>query len=192
VEEPTASKKKKTSQSHKISPTPIPKTKRHQRKDYEKVERSDSAPEETIKFSPEPVSKLEKSHELNIHSKKKFQKKGVPGEQILEEPTTSKKERLVQSKEPSPTSIPKDQLPQSERRKRKKTDQKEVSHDVPKETIEFPQESVNELEKTPGATIVFPQEPNSDLEKTPNMTSGSKGKIKTRKSQKKKILEPTP
>jgi hypothetical protein len=39
---------------------------------------------------------------------------------------------------------------------------------------------------------VFPQESISELEKTPKVTSGSKGKLKTRKVQKKQILEPTP
>jgi hypothetical protein len=56
-------------------------------------------------------------------------------------------------------------------RKRKKICQQEVSHDVPKSTIEFPQESVKELEKTPEETIVSPQEPISELEETPKMTS---------------------
>jgi hypothetical protein len=90
-----------------------------------------------------------------------------------------------------PTSSPKDQLPQSERRKRKKIGQKQVSHDVPEETIEFPQESVIEFEKMPKAVIVFPQELISELEETPKMTSGSNGKLKTRKDQKKQISEPT-
>jgi hypothetical protein len=115
MEEPTASKKKKTSQSQKTSPTLIPKTKRKQRKDSGQGECSDSAPEETIELSPEPVSKLEKAHELNIQSRKKCQKKDVPEEQILEDPTTSRKERPSQSKEPSPASIPKNQFPRSER-----------------------------------------------------------------------------
>jgi hypothetical protein len=75
----------------------------------------DSSPEETIELSPDPIIKFEKSHELNIQSRKKYQKKGVPTEQILEEPTTSKKESPAQPKEPSPTLIPKNQLPQSER-----------------------------------------------------------------------------
>jgi hypothetical protein len=48
------------------------------------------------------------------------------------------------------------------------------------------------LEKTPEAAIVFPQESISELEKTPKMTSGSKGKLKMRKVQKKQISEPTP
>jgi hypothetical protein len=111
IEEPTASKKKNTSQSQKPSPTVIPKTKRQQRKNFGQGERSDSAPEETIELSPELVSKLERAHELNIQRKKKFQKKDVPKEQIPEEPTTSRKERSSQYKEPSPTSIPKIQFP---------------------------------------------------------------------------------
>jgi hypothetical protein len=111
IEEPTASKKKRTSQSQKPSPALIPKTKRQQRKNFGQGERSDSAPEETIELSPEPVSKLERAHELNIQSRKKFQKKDVPEEQILEDPTTSRKERSSQSKEPSPASIPKNQFP---------------------------------------------------------------------------------
>jgi hypothetical protein len=48
------------------------------------------------------------------------------------------------------------------------------------------------LEKTPEAVIVSPQEPISELEETPKMTSGSKGKLKMRKAQKKQISEPTP
>jgi hypothetical protein len=48
------------------------------------------------------------------------------------------------------------------------------------------------LEKTPEAAIVFPQELISELEKTPEVKSGSRGKIKMRKVQKKQVLEPTP
>jgi hypothetical protein len=48
VEEPTASKKKKTSQYQKISPTLISKTKRQKRKDSGKGGRLDSSPEATI------------------------------------------------------------------------------------------------------------------------------------------------
>ena len=66
IEDPTASKKKRTSPLHKASLTLIPKTKRQQRKDFGKSEHSDSAPEATIEFSMELVSKLEKAHELNI------------------------------------------------------------------------------------------------------------------------------
>ena len=93
MEDPTASKNKKASQSQKIIPTLIPKTKIQKRKDYGQGERLDSDPEETIELSPEPVSKLEKTHEINIQSRKKCQKKGVSAEQILDEPTTPKKER---------------------------------------------------------------------------------------------------
>jgi len=88
----------------------------------------------------------------------------VLAEQIPEDPTTSKKERPTQSKEPSPTSSPKDQIPQSKRQKRKKTGQREFSHDIPKETIEFPQELVKELEKTPEAVIVSSQEMIGEME----------------------------
>jgi hypothetical protein len=111
----------------------------------------------------------------------------VLAEKNLKEPTTSKKERLSQSKELSPTSIPKDKPPQSEKRKRNKTSQHKVSHDVLEENIEFPQESVNELEKTLEENIVFPQESISELEKNTKMKSGSKGKLKIRKAQKKQI-----
>lgn len=62
----------------------------------------------------------------------------MPEEQILKEPTTSRKERLAQSKGPSPASIPTNQLPRSERQKRKKLGQKEVSYGAPEATIEFP------------------------------------------------------
>jgi hypothetical protein len=48
------------------------------------------------------------------------------------------------------------------------------------------------LEKTLEAAIVFPKEMISELEKTPEVKSGSRGKLKMRKIQKKKILEPTP
>jgi len=66
MKEPTASKKMKTSGPQKTTPSLIPKTKRQQRKDFGKSEHSDSAPEATIEFSMELVSKLEKAHELNI------------------------------------------------------------------------------------------------------------------------------
>jgi hypothetical protein len=184
VGEPTTSRKKKASQSQKISPTLIPKAKRQKRKDSELGERSDSAPEETIELSPEPTNKLEKTHDLNIQSKKKGQKESVSAERILEGPTTSKKEKPAQSKVPSPASSPKDQLPQSKKRKRKKTDQQEVSHDVPEATVELPQESVKELEKTSEVVIVSPQEPVSELEETPKMTSGNKGKLKMKEGSK--------
>jgi hypothetical protein len=47
------------------------------------------------------------------------------------------------------------------------------------------------LEKTPEADIVSPQELISELEETSKMKSGSKGKLKMRKAQRKKISEPT-
>jgi hypothetical protein len=83
IEEPTASRKKRTSQSQKPSPSLVPKTKlpcskRQQRKNFGQGELSDSAPEETIELSLEPVSKLERAHEINIQSRRKFQKKDVP------------------------------------------------------------------------------------------------------------------
>jgi hypothetical protein len=48
------------------------------------------------------------------------------------------------------------------------------------------------LEKTHEEVIVSPQELISELEETPKMTSGSKGKLKMRKDQKKQISDPTP
>jgi hypothetical protein len=44
---------------------------------------------------------------------------------------------LAESKEPSPTLISKNQIPQSERWKRKKQGQKEVSHGLWKRTCDF-------------------------------------------------------
>jgi hypothetical protein len=115
MEDYTASKKNKTSRPQKTSLSLIPKTKRQQKKDSGQGECSDSDPEETIELSLDLVSKLEKAHELNIQSRKKYQKKDVPVEQILEEPTTSRKEIPSQYKEPSPYSIPKYHFPRSER-----------------------------------------------------------------------------
>jgi hypothetical protein len=154
IEEPTASNKKRTSQSQKPSPaliheTKLPRSKRNQRNNSRKGELSDSAPEEAIELSLQLVSKLEGVHEINIQIRRKFQKKDVLEEQIPEDPTTSRKERSSQYKEQSPTLIPKIQLPQSERQKMKKYGQNEVSYETPEETIEFPQESVSKLERNP-------------------------------------------
>jgi hypothetical protein len=121
----------------------IPRTKRQKRKDSRQGERSYSSHEATIELSIEPVRKLENTHELNIQRNKKCQKKGVSAKQILEDPTTSKKERHAQSKETSPSLIPKYHPPQSEKLKRNKIGQQEFSHEVLEATIEFPQESVN-------------------------------------------------
>jgi hypothetical protein len=96
--------------------------------------------------------------------RKKGQEKGVSAKRILEETTKSKKEKLSQSKVPIPASSHKDQLPQSEKRKRKKTVQHEVSHDVPEATVELPQELVKELEKTHEAVIVSSQELIGEME----------------------------
>ena len=93
MEDPTASKNKKTSQYQKISPTLVPKAKRQKRKDSELGEWSDSAPEETIELSPEPTIILENTYDLNLQRTKKVQKESVSAEWILEGPTTSKKEK---------------------------------------------------------------------------------------------------
>jgi hypothetical protein len=70
MDQPTASKKTRTSQYQKPSPSWIPKTKRQQRKNFGQGECSDSSLEETIELSPEPVNKLQRAHELNIWSRK--------------------------------------------------------------------------------------------------------------------------
>lgn len=120
IEEPTTSRRKRTSQSQKPTPALVPKTqlphsKRQQRNNSRKGELSNSSPEETIELSPKVVSKLKRAHEINIRSRRKIQKKNVPEEKILEEPTKSRKEGSSQSNEPSPASIPKIQLSRSER-----------------------------------------------------------------------------
>jgi hypothetical protein len=69
VREPTISRKRKATQSKKISPTSIQKEKR-KKKDYELGGRSYSIPEAIIVLSSEPSIQVANTPELNIQNKK--------------------------------------------------------------------------------------------------------------------------
>jgi hypothetical protein len=65
---------------------------------------------------------------------------------MIEEPTTSNKNRTSQSQKPSPTLIPETKLPRSKRQQRNNSGQGELSDSSPEEIIELSLESVSKLE----------------------------------------------
>jgi hypothetical protein len=70
IGESTTSRKRKATQSQKMSPTSIQKDKR-QKEDSELGGGLDSVPEETMEVSLEPASQVEKTPDLNLQRKKK-------------------------------------------------------------------------------------------------------------------------